>query len=232
MSSDVAKSAGPTANEIRDERSFYWEHLKHEDTLFSNRVSFFLVGESILVGGVVAFLSRTAQNQQSARIHPGPFCLVGLVISLIWLYANLKHLLTTRKNLKDKLRACSPAWAEIELGRRYWPGVHWVVGTAFPLLFAFVWFYLLYAYADQAGLHVVLTRAARTLIIVGLSLDVAGIIAFIVFELRRATPVGPPDDQVIAPPSAIVPRAKWGTLASLASLLIGFVLQIIGVIVG
>lgn len=220
-----------------EDRDFYWEHLKHEDTLFSNRTSFYLVGESILLAGVVAFLAplQTSmdQGQQPVRAPLGPFCWAGLVIAIIWLFANLKHLLTDNRHIKAKLQDCHPAWAAIASGRRHWPSVNWVLGLVLPALFFFVWAYLWIVNASQTDLDPILKGAGRVLVIVGLVLNIAGVVVTAIlglptFPLKAfRSPIG--DDA--AQQTASKPW-NWPSVLGLGLLLVGFVVQLVGVIIG
>ena len=220
-----------------DEKDFYWEHLKHEDTLFSNRTSFFLVGESVLLAGAVSFLAplqaSMIQGQPPVRVHLGPFCIAGVFIVMFWLYANIKHLLTSNRHIKAKLRTCHPAWAEIANGRRHWPSVNWVVGLGLPALFFFVWGYLWIVNAGQADLEPLLKGASRVLVICGLVLNVAGVVvtAFLGLPPGAVTAFRSPDGDD-ASQQTPAKRWNWSSFIGLGLLTLGFVVQLVGVILG
>lgn len=220
-----------------EDKDFYWEHLKHEDTLFSNRASFYLVGESILLAGVVLFLAplqtSMGQGQQPVRVPLGPFCLAGSVIAIVWLFANLKHLLTNNRHVKAKLQDCHPAWAAIASGRRHWPSVNWVVGLVLPALFFFVWGYVWIVNASQMDLDPILKGAGRVLVIVGLVFSIAGVVVTAILGLptfpMKASRSVAGDDAAQHVPST---SWNWSSVLGLGLLMVGFVVQLVGVIIG
>jgi hypothetical protein len=220
-----------------DEKDFYWEHLKHEDTLFSNRTSFLLLAESVLLVVAVSLLTPlqpvAGPGHAPVRVHLGPLCLAGLLISLIWLFADLKHLLTTNWDLKAKLQSSHPEWAAIAKGRRRWPSTHWVVGIGLPVLFLALWGYVWSVHAGRLDLAPILKGTARVLVIIGLVFNIAGVVLAGVFGLPtvRVKPL-PASDGGESPLPPPLKRSRWSPFLGVGLLVIGFVVQLIGVIVG
>jgi hypothetical protein len=220
-----------------EDKDFYWEHLKHEDTLFSNRTSFFLVGESILLAGVVSFLAplqtSMGQGQQPVHVPLGPFCLAGLVVAIVWLFANIKHLVTSNRQIKAKLQDCHPAWAAIASGRHHWPSVNWIVGLVLPALFFFVWGYVWIVNASPTDLDPILKGAGRVLVIVGLVFNIAGVVVTAILGLPtfpvKASRSLAGDDAAQQTPSK---PWNWSSVLGLGLLMVGFVVQLVGVITG
>lgn len=82
-----------------NEQDFYWDWLKHENNTLSNRVNYFLVAHSMLL------VAATADCQK------WPFCLAGVITSIIWLLVNIKHVFRTHRLIVDKLRSVQHYWA-------------------------------------------------------------------------------------------------------------------------
>ena len=90
---------------MNNDKEYYWDWLKHEDNLFTNRNNFFLIAEGMLIAAVAGLLDSGLQNSQSSVLL---LCLAGLFVSFIWVFANLKHLVATEPKIKEELHATEP----------------------------------------------------------------------------------------------------------------------------
>ena len=122
-----------------DDRSFYWDWAKHEENVFTNRGSFFLVGESMLFSGVATLRSV---EQLSASCALPIFYALGIFITLIWLGVNVGHHVSVLRLVQAKLRCLEPRHAEIVSGRvkgRLWMKSRFWMGMIMPFGFLVAW---------------------------------------------------------------------------------------------
>jgi hypothetical protein len=224
-----------------DQQDFHWEHLQHEEKLFANRSGFFLVAEAVLLAGAMSFLTplqtTISQAEQPARVPLGPFCIAAMALALIWLYANIEHLLTSHRHVKAQLRAGHPAWSVIEGAHHRWPSVNWLVGLGLPVLLLIVWWYVWLAYAGQTDLAPVVRGTSRVLVTIGLVLNVAGVVAIAFVGLPRIPGKAfrsAAAEDVTQPTTSLVSSwsSNWSSFLGLGLLTTGFVVQLIGIILG
>lgn len=117
-----------------EDRDFYFEWLKHEDNLFSNRSNFFILSESMLFAAVGFFFS---ENLSSIGLLI-PF--TGIFISSVWIFISCKHLFTTERYVKEKLKEKEHRWKEIsDRIKDKYPAVHELIGIYLPIGFIIVW---------------------------------------------------------------------------------------------
>jgi len=64
-----------------------WEHGLHEDTIFFQMLSFFLVFESVLLGVVGLLYSKTASTGSILKI----IIILGCCVTIVWGYAQVKQ---------------------------------------------------------------------------------------------------------------------------------------------
>ncbi len=122
-----------------DDSIYYWDWLKHEDNLFTNRNNILLVAESMTFAAVA-----TVQAADASTTHSVLLVIAGLFITLIWLLASWKHLLSTDPPLKKKLREADPRRKEFDIARNKWWSNHWLIGFILPLGLLIVWVLWLY----------------------------------------------------------------------------------------
>ena len=84
-----------------DEINRLWEHALHEDNLFNDRLNFFLVFESVLVGVVGVLFAQDAPSIPILRFISA----FGLTLTVLWLYiqAKQKHTLDVLKTRAELL---------------------------------------------------------------------------------------------------------------------------------
>jgi hypothetical protein len=123
-----------------DDKMFFWDWVKHEENILTNRGSFFLVGQSMLFAGVATLRSV---KETSAHAALPVFYSLGVFIALIWISVNLGHHRRTRKPLQAKLNDCEMRHLAIPSGRdtqpwlksNLWMGLLMPVG----ILISWVW---------------------------------------------------------------------------------------------
>src|SRR5215210_9585490 len=76
-----------------DEISRLWEHGLHEDTIFNERLNFFLIFESVFLGVAGMLYSKQPPVMKSFLVL---VALLGLSITIIWGYIQAKHRSTLR----------------------------------------------------------------------------------------------------------------------------------------
>jgi amino acid transporter len=113
----------------------YWDWLLHEDDLFSNRINFFIVAESMLF---IAF----AINSYDIRKLTIIIGLTGILFVLIWLYVSVCQVYFLINRIKAKLEE---AWPEYQVRKGVWllgePNI-WL-GIIFPSVLIVVWIFLM-----------------------------------------------------------------------------------------
>jgi hypothetical protein len=127
-----------------DQMQRMWDQLMHEDNVFSDRLNFFLVFESVLLGGALAIYSRSSSDLQILQIAS----IFGLVITILWFIIQARHK-QGLDVLKVRTRALFPEYALATLKRRPPPfSVSWLLAYWLPLLVACVWLGLLLLSGD------------------------------------------------------------------------------------
>src|ERR1051326_4780416 len=112
----INNEEGKSDPKIFEKQRFLWEWGMHEDHISLNRSNFFFVGESMMIAGYATLKSSSLQEAQAKLI---PICLLGLVISLLWLIVNVLHIRQTAKPIREELRRIElQTWLGIE-DRRY-----------------------------------------------------------------------------------------------------------------
>jgi hypothetical protein len=118
-----------------DQRQRFWQHAMHEDGQFNDRLNFFLVFESILLG-IVATLYAKSDN-----IDPTlwAMAMLGLVITLLWMNVQVYH-----KFYLDSFSARLEQFSEFakttEYDRKwFFDSTRHVLSYVIPLTVAFIW---------------------------------------------------------------------------------------------
>lgn len=120
-----------------EEQQRLWEWTLHEDNLFSERQSLFLVAESMLVAAYAAALETDAG---SAALAIGVF---GLVMTLAWGYVSRRQYGLV-EFIQARARAELPEYREICAARPAAPlRSRTVVTFGLPLLVSALWIVLL-----------------------------------------------------------------------------------------
>ena len=70
-----------------DQLNRLWEHRLHVDNMFYERLNFFLVFESVLLGVVGVLYSRP----NLVILVPKMISILGLIITIIWAYVQARH---------------------------------------------------------------------------------------------------------------------------------------------
>jgi hypothetical protein len=117
-----------------DDSEYYWDWLKHEDNLFTDRNNLLLVAKSMTFAAVATIQAGTGKS-----VHGILLAAAGLFITLIWLFASLKHLVSTDPPLKRKLREVDPRRNDFDLARSKWRFNHWLIGFILPFGLLIVW---------------------------------------------------------------------------------------------
>ena len=122
-----------------DDDEFFWDWVKHEDNIFTNRGSFFLLGETMLMAAVAALLA-------ASKPVPRTWMIViqgsGIFISTVWLYVSAFHVAVTQKRLKTKLADADSR--SVGLTAHPWRiHSHLLMGIVLPAGVLIVWIVLL-----------------------------------------------------------------------------------------
>ena len=113
----------------------YWDWLLHEDDLFSSRINFFVVAESMLF---IAFAINSYDIPKLTII----LGLTGILFVLVWLYVSVCQIYFLINRIKAKLEETWPEY-------RVWKGI-WLLGEpniwlgiVFPSILVVVWIFLM-----------------------------------------------------------------------------------------
>lgn len=113
----------------------YWNWLLHEDDLFSTRINFFIVAESMLF---IAFAINSYDIPKLTII----IGLTGILFVLIWLYVSVCQVYFLINRIKAKLEE---TWPEYRVRKGVWllgePNI-WL-GIVFPSVLIVVWMFLM-----------------------------------------------------------------------------------------
>jgi len=113
------------------------DHANHEDQIFNDRLNFFLVFESVLLG-VVGILYNA---QVSKVLFLKLIILLGFLLTVIWGYiqARQKYILD---GIKDQLKELDPIYQKTlsERAKTKWPlSVTLLLAYVIPIIIAVTW---------------------------------------------------------------------------------------------
>ena len=113
----------------------YWDWLLHEDNLFSSRISFFLIAESMLL---IAFAINAYADPELTKILGA----AGILFASLWCYVSICQIFFLINPIKQQLRNKLPEYREL---RDIWliadPNI-WL-GILFPLVLVVIWIFFI-----------------------------------------------------------------------------------------
>lgn len=125
-----------------DQINRLWEQSLHVDNIFYERLNFFLIFESVLMGVVGVLYSRP----NPIILVPKVISILGFCITVIWIYvqARHKHILnvvgTRAKEMMPDVRITLERIDQVK-----WPiSATWLLAYVVPLLIVTVWIFLLF----------------------------------------------------------------------------------------
>ena len=128
-----------------DQMNRLWEHGLHEETMFVNKLNFFLVFESVLLGVVGLLYSRPV----SAKLVLISIICLGLLLTILWGYVQAEQQYfynQLRSFIKDEL-------PEYQISRVRLEQAKWRISPTFlltygvPILVGLIWVVLLLSVA-------------------------------------------------------------------------------------
>lgn len=122
-----------------DDRAFYWDWFKHEENLFTNRGSFFLVGESMLFAAVATL--RSVDQAKATSALP-IFYVLGVFVTVIWLATSTFHHVRTRQKIIAKLDQLEPRRSGISSTGGFYVKTHFWMGIMMPIGILITWLWL------------------------------------------------------------------------------------------
>ena len=121
----------------KEKKNFLWDWLNHENNIFTNRGSVFLLAETLLF----VIISTGVNN---SIVPQNIMIIAGLVITLIWLLVNLKHIYGTHRVIVNELNLDpNYVWNEVRKKRKkifFWSN-HFLLGILLPFIFLLLWLY-------------------------------------------------------------------------------------------
>ena len=128
-------------NASRLERVWSWG--LHEDNIFVNRSSFFMVAHSMLFAG---FAQLVAGNTPKS-IYILVFCFLGIFFSAVWIYVSYVQIYITMNPLKKFLKDTDNDYLDmLEQRKKRGPSVSFVFGILCPVVIGIAWGVLLCAH--------------------------------------------------------------------------------------
>ena len=116
---------------------FYFDWLKHESKIFTDRLYFFIVAEAMLVVAAATIINGgLPSNEYFVFIL---VCSIGLIVTVLWGYIAVVHLFLTVNPIKKKLREVLPEYANLVERRKRFVSTHLVIGLFLPILLAIAW---------------------------------------------------------------------------------------------
>ncbi len=113
----------------------YWDWLIHEDNLFSSRMSFFVVSQTMLF---IPFAINAYENPKLTVI----LSLTAILFIIIWLYVSICQIFFLTNRIKARLEE---TWPEYRVRKGFWllgePNI-WL-GIVFPSALVVVWIFLM-----------------------------------------------------------------------------------------
>lgn len=125
-----------------EQKERIWQHRLHLDTMYNNRLNFFLVSESILIA-IVGSLKDRSEINGSALIA---IIIFGLLLTIIWIYVQAKqgYLLNLAKSKCMECMEEYKAYKEDETRKKYWVSITWLLTYGVPSMVAGIWISLLF----------------------------------------------------------------------------------------
>lgn len=125
-----------------EQRARLWEYRLHLDNNFYNRLNFFLIFESVLIGMVGVLYSRPSPSMIVVRL----VILLGFSLTVIWGYVQARQMYILY-SIHELVQEIAPEYklAFVRRDRRKWPiPSMWLLAYAVPCLVALVWLLLLF----------------------------------------------------------------------------------------
>ncbi len=113
----------------------YWDWLLHEDDLFSSRISFFVIAETMLF---IAFAINAYAKPSLTTI----LGVAGILFASIWLYVSISHIYFLINPIKEKLREGLPEYREVKAVWLFGDPNIWL-GIVFPIILIVIWIFLM-----------------------------------------------------------------------------------------
>lgn len=129
-------------NNDPDQLKLLWEYALHSDQIFSDRQNFFLLFESILLGGTFAVIAATTQIHNGIMGHVITLiAFLGLITAVCWWYIQMRQ-----EYVLDCLttfhRLVTPVYADVILRIRQKPyrlGSTLILVYILPVLVGLLW---------------------------------------------------------------------------------------------
>ncbi len=126
-----------TEEYTKEEKDRLWQLRLNNDTMFNNRLNFFLVSESILIA-IVGNLANSANPNTLALIL---LILLGFIFTVLWYNIQSKQRYLLRI-AKDKCRSCMPEYDNYKSDseRKSWTfSVTGILAKGIPSLIGAIW---------------------------------------------------------------------------------------------
>jgi hypothetical protein len=125
-------------NEASLDGSILWQYRLHEDTIFYQRLNFFLVAESMLLVAFATFVSGP-ENSWVVRLI---ITALGLCVTFAWLYVSHRQMIVIRQ-IQQVAENHVPTYKYIRVNRpKTWPGSFRMLAYMVPLIVIVAWLFL------------------------------------------------------------------------------------------
>lgn len=145
------KVPGVQAKLKPEEINRLWQHGMHEDKMFNDRLNFFLIFESVLLGVVGSLYGKQPSAMKPILVV---LAILGLALTIIWSFIQAKQrstLKTLMRLLEDNLPEFKETWDELRTKKWRRVSGTWVLTYLIPFLVAVVWIALLLLFVKGAS---------------------------------------------------------------------------------
>jgi hypothetical protein len=122
------------------QQSRLWDHAIHEDKQYNDRLNFFLIFESVLLGVVGAIYAKETVSQSILIAIAG----LGVIITLVWINIQAYHHFYLDSFNPRLLHAFAEFKKTVEYSRLWWPD--WgrqLLSYGVPIAVAAIWLVIL-----------------------------------------------------------------------------------------
>jgi hypothetical protein len=118
-----------------------WQHRQSVDTHFNDRLNFFVVFESVLLGVVGVLGDRQVISRDALRLVAA----LGALLTVLWWYAQSKqrYILNLLRIRAAQFMPEYKATRSLRTSRLYQVSVTWVLAHLLPALFGAIWLILI-----------------------------------------------------------------------------------------
>lgn len=121
-----------------DPENLTWDRIKHDDSLFAQRASFFLVAQSVLAAALAILIGTVPTWQWRHVMLVWMLSVAAIVVSLVWAHTSW-HYRMRRAALYEWLEDCCQPFSDSPRPPQPKPHTNDLMGTWLPFCFVAFW---------------------------------------------------------------------------------------------